>query len=402
MAQEITSSTSSDAVITGIFRNVAEISDSLFIEQILNDFLIPESVSEIERIEIIDVSNIGFGSNDILVIYPSRNVYMLDRPSSESLLREMQSWRLNDKRRDAENQLDAAYFYPGDKDSALASLNQVYGNDPDRNLEADLVSNALISDILTSLDRNYRGTPISLRFERDTEGFTFQLWDYEEEALAYAERPEPDTVFVGTESESDLAQELEPDSEALAASQIERTTLDAEQIEQHGFMRESRRADERSSEELIDFHVSFLSSFLNNANYQTNYHQGLGAELGMKFKPAFLVFMVSAGVTYHPLKKANPIFSENSQATNFFGIAQAGVNFDINEKIYISPTLGAKSSVYYYLEDWESDKSQSLFLTFVGAEFGLINPDIGIFARQSLATRPEGQSIIEYGIRYGF
>lgn len=399
-AQDIIQDNTSSTAITGIFRNVAEISDSAFIELIFNDFLIPENVSEVERIEIIDVSNIGFGSNDILVIYPSRNVYMLDRPSSDDLLRQMQSWRLADKRRDAENRLGADYFYPGKKDSALQELERVYGENPERNLEGDLVLNALISDILTSLQRNYTENSISLRFERDDEGFTFQLWDFQEEALVYNERPDPDTVFIADEAATEqLLAIVENESQADDKPQTDTTEeADSERMV-NGFQ---ERAGRISLQNWIHFNASFLSSFLNNTNYQTNYHQGLGAELGIRLRPSFLVFAFSAGVTYHPMKKANPIFSEDSQATNVFGIGQAGFEFTLRDKVYISPTVGIKSSVYYYLKDWTSDKSQSLFLTFGSVEIGLKQQQIGIFGRQSLATRPEGQSIVEYGIRYGF
>ncbi|MEZ4698931.1 MAG: hypothetical protein R2834_01265 [Rhodothermales bacterium] len=55
---------------------------------------------------------------------------------------------------------------------------------------------AILYDLLKSLERNYRDAPVSLLFERNDEAFTFQMWDYEQEALAYTPPPpaQPDTV----------------------------------------------------------------------------------------------------------------------------------------------------------------------------------------------------------------
>lgn len=167
--------------VTTVFRNIAEIKDPQIIGLIIDDFLITENIDEIDRLEIIDVSNIGFGSNDILIVHPSRNVYLLGSPSSQELLDMMQNWTIIERRSDASNMLSADDFYPQYADT----LETIHLND----IQIDLVQNSIISDILVSLDRNYTELPISLRFERDLNGFTFQMWNYNEDAFSFSPRP---------------------------------------------------------------------------------------------------------------------------------------------------------------------------------------------------------------------
>ena len=168
--------------ISQIFRNIAEITDRSSIQMILEDFFITENIEQVERIEIIDVSDIGFGSNDILVVYPSRNVYMLDQPTP-SLLEIMRDWSITEQRRDGLNTLSPNDFYPFHADT----LDRSEVAEP----EIELVLGSLISDILESLNRNYNAMPISLRFERGQldEGFTFQMWNYNENAFSFTSRP---------------------------------------------------------------------------------------------------------------------------------------------------------------------------------------------------------------------
>ncbi len=175
--------------VSQIFRNIADINDRASIALILEDFLIPEDVDQVERIEVIDVSNIGFGRDDIVVVYPSMNVYIVEQPSRE-LAEVMRSWGIQEQRRDASNELEPDYFYPAFADTLTENEIQ------ERQLE--LVQGSIIADLLESVNRNYADMPLSLRFERDQEGFTFQLWNYEQDAFAFKPRPPavPDSVGV--------------------------------------------------------------------------------------------------------------------------------------------------------------------------------------------------------------
>ncbi|MDI6401634.1 hypothetical protein QLX67_06480 [Balneolaceae bacterium ANBcel3] len=176
--------------VSQIFRNIVEITDESSIQIILDDFFITENVEDVERIEIIDISDVGFGSNDILVIYPSRNVYVLDQPSP-SLLEDMRTWSITEQRRDGLNTLSADYFYPHHADTLDRSeISET---------EMELVMGSMISDVIESVNRNYHDMPISMRFERGglDEGFTFQIWNYNEDAFSFQSRPaRADTIAV--------------------------------------------------------------------------------------------------------------------------------------------------------------------------------------------------------------
>lgn len=174
--------------VSQIFRNIAEITDAASIAMILDDFLIAEDPDEVERIEIIDVSNIGFGRDDIVVVYPSLNVYIVEQPSP-ALSEIMRSWGVREQRTDASNELSPDYFYPEFADTLSET--------DIRERQNELVQGSIISDLLKSVNRNYADMPISLRFERDEEGFTFQIWNYDQEAFDFNPRPAaPDTVGV--------------------------------------------------------------------------------------------------------------------------------------------------------------------------------------------------------------
>lgn len=166
--------------ISQVFRSIVEINDPSAIEMIINDLLLTEVPEDTERIEIIDVSNIGFGADDVLIFYPSRNFYLIDQysPTLTSMMRE---WSIEERRRDAESNLGAEYFYPAHADTLEPSeIDET---------PIELVENSLISDILVSLERNYNDLPISLRFERNEDAIIFQMWNYNEDAFAFSPRP---------------------------------------------------------------------------------------------------------------------------------------------------------------------------------------------------------------------
>lgn len=176
-AQEI-----SEPEISQVFRPIAEINDFESIQTLIDALLLAETAEETNRIEIIDVSNIGFGTNDVLIFYPSLSVYRIDNYPPD-LTAQMREWSIEEQRTDGLNTLSSDYFYPFHADT----LDRSEVEEP----EITLVQNSLISDILESLNRNYSDMPISLRFERGEigEGFTFQMWNYNENAFNFTSRP---------------------------------------------------------------------------------------------------------------------------------------------------------------------------------------------------------------------
>ena len=176
------------AEVTQIFRPVAVIEDPASIELILEAYILTVDASEVEKIEIIDITNNGFGNDDFLVVYPSLEVFELINtpPEIEELMR---AWSFAELRRTGLN-LDPDYFYPHHADTLESwQLEET---------DMQLVQSSLISDILLSLNRNYNELPFSLRLERDEDGFTFQMWNFNENAFRFTPRPPatPDSVAV--------------------------------------------------------------------------------------------------------------------------------------------------------------------------------------------------------------
>lgn len=177
------------AEVSQIFRPTAELTDSESIEELLGALILSDDPSEVERIEVIDITNNGFGPDDMIVVHPSLNMYIIDQPDPD-IAEIMRSWNFEEQRRDALN-LSADDFYPEWADTVdldLISDEQMIG----------IVQNSIISDLLESLNRNYNAMPISLRLDRDEEGFTFQMWDYQREAFSFSPRPPaaPDSIGV--------------------------------------------------------------------------------------------------------------------------------------------------------------------------------------------------------------
>ncbi len=352
-----------DPGISTVFRNIAELTDSTMIQLILDDFLIAKDISEIEKVEIIDVTNIGFGSNDLLIIHPSREIYILDTPQSEVLLEHMLSWRIIDQRRDADNSLSAEFFDPGQYVD--------FDETEDQQLRIERVQNALISDVLESLNRNYRDLPISFRFERDHEGFTFQLWNYNEEAFAYTPRAAvvADTVFIDQIVERQVVVESDPETIFLSGENQSWTS---------------------------GLGISVLSSYLNNDVFKSNYSNGIGAQLQYDHERGMMLYRVGSGFIYHSLKGENPLFEDQRQATNLFLLGMIAMTWSPGQLPPVYLGMGGRSSSYFYLENWSSSKSQSFstLYTELGVEFF----GITLFARHSVLTRPAGQRMIEGGL----
>lgn len=181
--------------VSQISRPYAEITDPELVDFFLNAYLIPED--EVEKLEIIDITNNGFGPDDILVAYPSMNAYVVDAPPEAQEI--MRDWRIETEYRlDSENH-PADVFDPVDPDTIVETVDQA--------------ERAIVGDIIRALDRSYNDLPIRFRFERDREGFTFQMWDFNEFALSYSPPPPPVPEYVDVH---DLLYVIRTDSTIVA------------------------------------------------------------------------------------------------------------------------------------------------------------------------------------------
>jgi len=190
---------SQDGVNIGVSqmsRPYAEITDQELVDFFIDQYMIPED--DVNKIEIIDVTNNGFGPDDILVAYPSMNAYVVHAPPEAQAI--MRDWSLEAEYRiDSEN-LPAEAFDPIEPDTIVFD-------------EPDQAERAIVGDIIRALDRTYGDIPIRLRFERDYDGFTFQMWDYNEFALSYSPPPAPVPEYVDVH---DLLYVIRTDSTIVA------------------------------------------------------------------------------------------------------------------------------------------------------------------------------------------
>lgn len=181
--QEEAGQITEDANFSQVTRPVAELTDQGQIEELLNElFIIPDTpIDSIQSIEVVDISLNGFGPDDVIVVQPSQETFRVDPSNVTGRVREMMAdWSLETEFQQDAGNAPADAFEPTNPD------------DPQR-AEA-----AITYDLLRSVERNYENdTPISILLDRDEQGFTVQMWDYEEEAMEYQAPPTgpPDTVL---------------------------------------------------------------------------------------------------------------------------------------------------------------------------------------------------------------
>ncbi|QXD15899.1 hypothetical protein GQ464_002825 [Rhodocaloribacter litoris] len=163
-----------------VTRPVAAITDPQDIQFLLDAlFIVPQQDEVPERVEVIDITNNGYGPDDILVVYPSQEAFMIDPLAiSDEVQQFMNSWAL-----EADFQVDSGPVPAQAFDPENYTLQQA--------------EYAILYDLMRSIERNYNAAPISLRFERTNAGFTMQMWEYQPEAMRYVPPPpaEPDTLI---------------------------------------------------------------------------------------------------------------------------------------------------------------------------------------------------------------
>jgi hypothetical protein len=170
-------------------RSLVELSDSSTIDFLMFElFLAP--LQPPDRLQVIDVTRNGFGPDDILIAYPSAEVFLIPEFVPDSVQAMMGMWRPEvDYRMDSGNM----------PSSALAAL---IADESDTSRQAE---NAILYDLVQAVERSYRDLPVAILFERDSLGFSFQLWDYNRDAMRYAPRP----AFVSDSAASSVLSMLE-------------------------------------------------------------------------------------------------------------------------------------------------------------------------------------------------
>lgn len=162
-----------------VTRPVVQIKEAQLINFML-DALIILTEEETEMLEVIDITNNGFGPDDVVVVHPGMETHKLPPVLPADVQDLMNGWLL-----EANTQYDGA-------NTASSFYNPETGNASSEKK----AEQAILYDLLQTLERNYLGEPISILFERDAEAFSFQMWDFDEQALRYTPPPpaQPDTV----------------------------------------------------------------------------------------------------------------------------------------------------------------------------------------------------------------
>jgi hypothetical protein len=158
---------------TQITRPVVEVTDQEAIDFLLFELFI-EPLQPPIRLQVIDVTLNGYGPDDVIVVYPSVEAFLIPALVPDSVQQVMSAWVP-----EVEYKLDSGNL-PSD---ALAAL---IGSGSDTAKRAE---KAILYDVVQAVERNYRDLPVGILYERDSVGFTFQIWDYNPPAMQYIPRP---------------------------------------------------------------------------------------------------------------------------------------------------------------------------------------------------------------------
>ena len=152
-----------------VTRPVVQITEGELITFML-DALIILTEEETEMLEVIDITSNGFGPDDVVVVHPSMEAHKLPPVLPADVQDLMNGW-----------QLEANTQYDGANTVAEAYNPEVNAS----TTPGQKAEQAILYDLLRTLERNYLDQPISILFERDGEAFSFQMWDFDQDALRY-------------------------------------------------------------------------------------------------------------------------------------------------------------------------------------------------------------------------
>lgn len=153
-------------------RPIASIEQEGLIDAILDELLIlPPDTARVTRIDVVDLTANGYGPDDVLILYPSLETYLLRDDVPTRVQEIMKRWEL-----EADYRLDAS----------LAESKRVEEEAHRQRSATDALSGAVIG----AIGRYYHGGEIDLRLSRDRSGLRLEMWNFDPEAMQYV--PPPD------------------------------------------------------------------------------------------------------------------------------------------------------------------------------------------------------------------
>lgn len=152
-------------------RPVASITSRTLIDTILDELLIlaPDS-ARVTRIDVVDLTANGYGPDDVLILYPTLETYLLRDDVPSRIQEIMKQWEL-----EADYRLDAS----------LEESRLVEEEAHRRQSAADALSGAVIA----ALGRYYHALEIDLRLSRDQTGLRLEMWNFDPSAMQYVPPP---------------------------------------------------------------------------------------------------------------------------------------------------------------------------------------------------------------------
>lgn len=216
------------ADFTQVTRPVAQLSDRAAIDELLGELIITPQIPQdsIQRVEVIDVTGNGYGPDDLVVVYPSGETFNIDPSLMTGRVQDiMRSWRLESEAQYDGANAPAEAFRPDTVQTDTTDANAAGG----ASSPSERAERGIMADVLETVQRNYRGEDISLLLEKNADGFTFEMWDYNEQALRYQAPPTgpPDTVQT-----RDLVYVVRSDSVIYDVVYINRTVEETEYVPQ--------------------------------------------------------------------------------------------------------------------------------------------------------------------------
>lgn len=196
-----------EASFTQVTRPVAQLTNRAAMDRLMNELLITPRIprDSINRIEVIDVTENGYGPDDLVVVYPSGETFPI-RPGmvTENVEQIMSSWQLRsefqydgvnlpaDSLRPDASQATAAEVDTARTDTARAETDRSGG------VQGKAAQYSITADLLEAVQRNYSGDSLSVLLEKAGDGLTIEMWEYDKQAMQFEPPPTgpPDTVRV--------------------------------------------------------------------------------------------------------------------------------------------------------------------------------------------------------------
>ncbi|MCA9732136.1 MAG: hypothetical protein H6696_02180 [Deferribacteres bacterium] len=138
----------------------AIIQDNKIIETILTENGLPVNPDSVEYLQIIDVTDNGFGDEDVVVVYPWRKAFTFI--ATGNLKEMMDQWEMDTENRMVTKNADPRHF------------EQIETSD-----STTMAKNWMLASILRGVNNNYSDVPMKIYFERKNDGtINFNTWGY--------------------------------------------------------------------------------------------------------------------------------------------------------------------------------------------------------------------------------